>query len=135
MKATVLSVGIPEFDDDHLQFIELCQRLRQSDAPTALLKTMIGSANAHMQREERMLLAARYDRHCRFSCELHLADHQRTRSRLRAMAASPERTLARLDDIADMQHGHILRHDLKFRSFLVEIGGEANAVLRRSIRA
>ncbi len=126
-----LPVGIPDLDDDHAAFIALCRRLGAEDGSPVLVERLVAGALAHMRREEAMLRAAAFDSRCRFAFDLHMADHRRTRERLRALRADPSSAVRDLERIAEMQHGHIIRHDIKFRAYLEEIAVPA-AALRRA---
>ncbi len=126
VKWSALSVGVPELDEEHLDFVVLCRELddagAKAPAEVALaVQRLVRGALMHMQHEEQLLIGSGFSRHCTHAFRAHLREHGRIRQRLRDIAHGAEGSRFDAAQMVDMQNSHILTCDIKLRAFLVEI--------------
>jgi hemerythrin len=121
-----MSVGIPEIDDDHKQFILLINELNRSIAermrPTEILKRLqfiVEDTERHFEREERFLQERHYP-----DAEGHTRTHAQILSSLKNIMASfmPFGLEAEWIDAAlaikEILISHILNEDMKYALYL-----------------
>lgn len=125
-KWSALSVGVPELDEEHLDFVALCRALddagEASPAEVALaVQRLVRGALTHMRHEEQLLIGSGFSQHCAHAFRAHVREHGRIRHRLREMAQVAETGRFDAALMVDMQNSHILQCDIKLKAFLVEI--------------
>lgn len=120
-----MSVGIPEIDDDHRQFISLISELNRSVTERMplleirkRLQLLVDDAKRHFEHEERLFREWRYP-----DGENHALVHTQALNELRRIqeAFIPYTFVAEWFDavlrIRDMMVNHILIEDMKYAEF------------------
>lgn len=127
-----LALGIPEIDDEHKHFLELCEALEQSiremvpvDEIAALCRLICDHSETHFANEEQLLRNAGYAAAYASHFRAHVDEHRRVLSVVGQQCAG----LASADDAVGIALAikaalleHLLRWDLRYKEFMCGVG-------------
>jgi len=131
-----MSVGVEALDHDHRKLIDILNQLhdlmrgvRSDISALQIVRSLIKYTEYHFDCEERLMRLARYPDY-----EEHVRSHQEMKRRaldfekkLESSPTSEAVILPLFDFVSDWLMRHILREDMKYRSYLGRAGGTATA--------